>query len=446
MKRKSCRSVTLPKGSQRPFEREGKEKQVNFLNYKEEKYYTDHIEFAPWKWHIVIVRGMREYAPIIHRVRMAYGITGTILLIFIILLLYYLNKAVKHPISTIIGQLKKGEKPDYKGILEFEYLSSSLRDIIELRERETKILNNIYHIAVSRRGDEFFSEAVMAIERVFGLNAYIGKIIGNGEDVDVVAMYLNGELKRIKKFPLKGTPCEDVIAKKHMCVVEKDAYKEFPFSEALTAIKADSYIGVAVCDRNGNVVGIVSAFGKQREFTESDIKVFQTIGQMAATEFEIWEKEKAEKRIREELLQSQKLEAVGTLAGGIAHDFNNMLQGILGYASLLKMKISEADPIYKPLSVIEASAERAGELTKQLLGFARKGKYIVEPLNLNDVVKAVFKIISRTFDRAIEVKTSLQDGLWAVEGDRNQLEHVILNLCLNARDAMPAGGCSISRP
>ena len=70
-----------------------------------------------------------------------------------------------------------------------------------------------------------------------------------------------------------------------------------------------------MCNRNGNAVGIVSAFGKQREFTESDIKVFQTIGQMAATEFELREKEEAEKRIREELLQSQKLEAVGTLAG-----------------------------------------------------------------------------------------------------------------------------------
>jgi signal transduction histidine kinase len=86
------------------------------------------------------------------------------------------------------------------------------------------------------------------------------------------------------------------------------------------------------------------------------------------------------------------------------------------------------------------SAERAGELTKQLLGFACKGKYLVEPLSLNNVVRGVFKIISRTFDRAIEVKTTLQEGLWTVEGDRNQLEHVILNLCLNARDAMPAGG------
>ena len=181
-----------PEGLSETIEIGREEKQVNFLNYKGEKYYTDHIEFTPWGWHIVIARGMSEYAPIVHRVRMAYGITGTILPIFIILLLYYLNRAVKLPISTIIGQLKKGEKPDYKGIVEFEYLSASLRDIIELRERETKMLNNIYHIAVSRRGDEFFREAVMSIERVFGLNAYIGKLIDNGKDVDVVAMYLNG--------------------------------------------------------------------------------------------------------------------------------------------------------------------------------------------------------------------------------------------------------------
>lgn len=148
----------------------------------------------------------------------------------------------------------------------------------------------------------------------------------------------------------------------------------------------------------------------------------------------------AYKRLEEHLAQSQKMEAIGTLAGGIAHDFNNMLQGILGYASLLKLKIPETDPMYKPIDVIERTAEKAAELTQQLLGFARKGKFLIESLNLNNLVEEVLKIITRTFDRAIEIKTLLSDELWYIEGDKSQIENVILNLCVNARDAMPKGG------
>ena len=161
---------------------------------------------------------------------------------------------------------------------------------------------------------------------------------------------------------------------------------------------------------------------------------------MVAAEFERLSEEKEKEALREQIFHGQKLEAIGTLAGGIAHDFNNMLQGILGYAAYLKMKVPVDDPMYEPLTVIEHSAERAADLTKKLLGFARKGKYIPEPLNLNDVAENVIPIITRTFDRSIKIQTALKSDLWIVEGDRSQIEHVILNLCLNSRDAMPEGG------
>jgi len=140
------------------------------------------------------------------------------------------------------------------------------------------------------------------------------------------------------------------------------------------------------------------------------------------------------------LFQAQKLEAIGTLAGGVAHDFNNMLQAIIGYTSLLKMKISKDDPTYDPLDVIEQSANRAAGLTRQLLGFARKGKYVVCRMNINEIANDVLKIIKETFNRAIEIKTLLSSDLCLIDGDKSQIEHVLLNICLNARDAMPAGG------
>lgn len=145
-------------------------------------------------------------------------------------------------------------------------------------------------------------------------------------------------------------------------------------------------------------------------------------------------------RLRDQLAQVQKMEAVGTLAGGIAHDFNNLLSGILGYTSLAKMQLHEGHPLYRAIDTIEKSASRAAELTNQLLGFARGGRYQVQPTDLNQVVNRVLAIVSRTFDRSITIETALEVELWAVEADSGQLEHSLLNLCLNARDAMPAGG------
>ncbi|MBI2837163.1 MAG: PAS domain S-box protein [Acidobacteria bacterium] len=145
-------------------------------------------------------------------------------------------------------------------------------------------------------------------------------------------------------------------------------------------------------------------------------------------------------RLRDQLAQVQKMEAIGTLAGGIAHDFNNLLGGIIGYTSLVKMQIHEGHPLYRAIDTIEKSANRAAELTSQLLGFARGGRYQVQPTDLNQVVDRVLTLITRTFDRCITIQTDLDSGLKAVEADSGQLEHSLLNLCLNARDAMSAGG------
>jgi len=410
-------------------------------------YYLYTVRFDPWDWRISIIKDDREFAPLASRIKLAYGATYLVLMISAMVLFYCIDRSLRVPVMRILDAVKRGERPDYRGIAEFEYLSQGLREAMELHDRETRMLNNIYHIAASRRGEEFFEEVAMAIGRLFGLNSLIARLAPDGETAEVIALYLqgpplaiSGEVKKGTKIPLKGTPCEDVLTKRQLVVIERGAYRQYPSSGLTVEVKADSYIGSAIFDRSGGVIGIVNAFGPERGFDESDIKVFQTMGQMVALELERLDEEREKERIKEELFQAQKMEAIGTLAGGIAHDFNNMLQGILGYASLLKMKVQETDPMYKPLDVIERSAERAADLTKQLLGFARKGKYVTEPLNLNDLVDEVLRIITRTFDRAIEIKTTLSPDIWTVEGEKSQLENVILNLCLNARDAMPAGG------
>jgi PAS domain S-box-containing protein len=147
-----------------------------------------------------------------------------------------------------------------------------------------------------------------------------------------------------------------------------------------------------------------------------------------------------QKQIQQQLLQAQKMESIGTLAGGIAHDFNNLLGGVLGYASLIKNEFPEDHRGFGYANTIEKSATRAAELTAQLLGFARGGKYEVRPLNLNIIADETLGIIERTLDKSIQIETNLSPQLPTVEGDAGQLQQVLLNLCLNAADAMHGGG------
>jgi PAS domain S-box-containing protein len=146
------------------------------------------------------------------------------------------------------------------------------------------------------------------------------------------------------------------------------------------------------------------------------------------------------KNLEAQLIQSQKMEAVGMLAGGIAHEFNNILGGILGYASLMRLKMEPDHPFWGYVEIIEKSSQRAAALTSQLLGFARKGKYDLRLLNLNLLAEDTLAIVRQTFDRAVTVEARLAESLPNVEGDTMQLQQVLMNLCINARDAMPKGG------
>ena len=146
------------------------------------------------------------------------------------------------------------------------------------------------------------------------------------------------------------------------------------------------------------------------------------------------------KRLEAQLLQSQKMEAVGTLAGGVAHDFNNILTAVLGYASLLQMKMGDGDPLKPNVLQIIDSAKRAATLTQSLLAFSRRQVMKPRHVDLNDIVQRVEKLLHRLIGEDIELDTALAQDELMVLADAVQIEQVLMNLATNARDAMPAGG------
>ena len=149
--------------------------------------------------------------------------------------------------------------------------------------------------------------------------------------------------------------------------------------------------------------------------------------------------EEEKDRLEAQFQQARKMEAIGTLAGGIAHDFNNILMGIQGRASLMLLDVDPSNPHFEHLRGIEEHVKSAADLTKQLLGFARGGKYEVKATDLNELADRSASLFGRT-RKEITIHRKFQPELWTVEVDRRQMEQVLLNLFVNAWQAMPAGG------
>jgi PAS domain S-box-containing protein len=147
-----------------------------------------------------------------------------------------------------------------------------------------------------------------------------------------------------------------------------------------------------------------------------------------------------EMALKAQLQQAQKMEAVGTLAGGIAHDFNNILQAIQGYAEIALLEKREDESGYRELGEIAGAAKRGSELTQQLLAFSRKIESNLRPVNLNTEIEGTRKLLERTIPKMIDIELVLDRDLKVVNADAAQMEQVLLNLAVNAKDAMPEGG------
>ncbi len=149
--------------------------------------------------------------------------------------------------------------------------------------------------------------------------------------------------------------------------------------------------------------------------------------------------EEEKHKLETQLQQAQKMESIGTLAGGIAHDFNNILMGIQGNASLMLLKIDSEHPNHEKIKNIEKYVQNGTALTKQLLGFARRGKYLIKATDLNEIIEKSSSLFART-KKEIQIHTDLYEDLWTAEVDRGQIDQVLLNLYVNAWQAMSNGG------
>ena len=300
----------------------------------------------------------------------------------------------------------------------------------------------------SRTFDEVPDFARSALEIIsIQIGCVIGRVMANAE--------LNKEKERfrvlVEEFSLG------------VSLIRKDGYYEYinpKFTELFGYTLEDVPTGKewfkkAYPDRKQRSKAVSLWFqlkkdAKQGEYSQRELNVtckdgsektilFRTVNMEAGQTLVLYEDITKTKRLEEQFQQAQKMEAIGTLAGGIAHDFNNLLMGIQGRASLMTIDINSAHPYFEHLKEIEKYVKSASDLTRQLLGFARRGRYEVKPIDLNDIIKKSSMMFART-KKEIYIHRKYQKDIWPVEADHGQMEQVLLNLYVNAWQAMTNGG------
>jgi PAS domain S-box-containing protein len=280
------------------------------------------------------------------------------------------------------------------------------------------------HVAISIKNAISYQKILESEERFRSLSENAPDIIYT-LDVRGAFTYINPAWSRIL-----GHDHEEVIGRYFIDFVRKEDVNSF--------IKLYKQIRDEKRTLKNQIGIILHKDGSERFFNMSGAPNFDHEGNVAGA-VGIFKDITESKKLESQFHQAQKMEAVGTLAGGIAHDFNNLLMGIQGYASLMLFDTGPNHPHYEKLKRIEDQVKSAADLTRQLLGFARGGRYETRSTDLNELIERTTSMFERT-KKEISIDRRYGENLWPVEVDRGQIEQVLLNVYVNAWQAMPGGG------
>ena len=312
------------------------------------------------------------------------------------------------------------------------------RKHLEVRARQQAAVASLGNRALSITSiSELLQETVTLVARTLDLqHSCILERRSDGETFVYRAMTgWNGVTVGQTSVPLSENSQAGYAYLRNQPVLMTDLASDTRFSES--AVMRDYQIksGITVLIPGpGRPYGVLEAHDSRvRDFTQDDVHFMQAIAHVVGASME---RHRSEAAFR----QAQRLEAVGRLASGVAHDFNNMLTAITGYGEMLRSGFKANDPLRADVDEILNAAQRAAVLTKQLLAFSRQSVLQPRHVVMNDVVRGIHNMLIRILGPRVDFRLSLDPDLGLVKADPSQMEQVILNLCVNARDAMPGGG------
>ncbi len=314
-------------------------------------------------------------------------------------------------------------------------------DITKRRRSEDAIFNIAKGVSAAT-GEQFFQSVVQYIGEVVQADTvFVGEFINAKKPyIQTIAVYSNHRAAPNFGYDLQHTPCQNVVGK-NICVYKSRVAQRFPNDIALAEKGIEGYIGTPLFTAEGDPLGIIVTLYKEPiqnvNFAQSTIQIFAT---RAAAELERIKAEHALHQSEERLRQAQKMEAIGRLAGGIAHDFNNILTVIMSYGDLLMHSLPAQSNNYEYAKSIREAGEKAATLTHQLLAFSRRQILKPKIVNLNQIILNIGAMLRRLIDENITIDFQLNELVGPIKADASQLELAVMNLLINAKDAMPKGG------
>ena len=312
----------------------------------------------------------------------------------------------------------------------------------ELRQRTLEgALQGILRGTSTEIGVGFFRSLVESLATSLGFKgALIAEYTKEAKSARILAIHGLHQPKTGSEFRIRGSLAEICLEKGHAWVVESDMAR-FIDGELLLSMGVKSAIGLRLDSREGIPQGVLIVIDdkeiEEPSLTHDLISIFAS---RAGTELERIEAERKRLSIEQQLLHSQKLEAVGTLAGGVAHDINNILTSIWGHAQLLEMRYPDG-PGSESIQGILKGCRRARDLARQILLFSRKQEPESRPVHVDELVDETWKLLRATLPSTIRMDFVVEPHLPAIMGEASQLHQVLMNLCTNASHAMgDAGG------
>ncbi len=321
------------------------------------------------------------------------------------------------------------------GLIGLFYIVHRGRRYEKQHTRHELAIKNIATGVSNATGDAFFRHLVEHMATIFGTDyAFIG-ILNKSDStkINTLAVYARGEIIDNIEYPLKDTPCANVV-KYGACTYPKDIQQQFPDDKMLKTMAIEGYSGRALLDSHDKLLGILVVMdSKPLQHTEEMSELLEIFAARASGETERLNAEDA-------LRRSQKMDAIGQLSGGIAHDFNNQLSIILGYLDFLKTYTAKEKKAARWVEIATNATLRCTDLTRQLLSFSRTQSNEKAVVNINAKIEELKTMLARSITPAIDIQYALDENLWLTEIDPGEFQDAILNMVINARDAMPNGG------
>jgi signal transduction histidine kinase/ABC-type amino acid transport substrate-binding protein/ActR/RegA family two-component response regulator len=268
--------------------------------------------------------------------------------------------------------------------------------------------------------------------------AFVGeKVSIHGADgIRTLAIYMDGAPDENREWLLAGSVSEQVL-REGLCIFPAAVQEVFPNDPGLRETTLQSYVGTALKDSQGRVLGLIGVTNRHPlsnpTLVASLLRIFSS---RASAELERQSGEATRRELEQQMQHAQKLESLGVLAGGIAHDFNNLLTAMLGHLNVAQVKLTPGSQAMPHLESLERLIHRAADLTQQMLAYSGRGRFVVRAYDLNQVVQEVTHLLGVSIPKKIALRFDLAEGLPLVEADAAQIQQVIMNLVTNAADAI----------